>query len=379
MERLLCRSGVACLFGVALAAACGGTETPLPRVEETEGPRLAALPTTFERGMNLEPIGGFGGVFRLDRLPAELEQLRALGVSHVALIPSFFQPRLGETRFTWKGGAEEIAATTRAAIRAAHAAGMAVLLKPHLWLEDRSDGAWRGDIAPDDASWPAWRASYRAALLDYARLAEQEGVAAISIGSELTALALARPGFWRELVADVRALYDGRVTYAANWDREFEAIEWWEATDAIGVDAFWPLLDSADEPVEVARVAERLAAVRERIGEVAERAGRPVLLTEIGYKSALGAAWRPWEWHEGRELPDPGAQAAIYEAIGRTFTPAAEAGWLHGAYFWVWYLDAGWGGPANTDFTPRGKPAADVLAAWFNAPGRVAPRTPGSE
>lgn len=355
-------------------APASDTSAPVPSPDG-----LPALPAEFHRGMNLEPIGGFGGPFDLDALPATLAELREVGVDHVALIPSFFQRRLGDSTFVWRGGASAVDTTTRAAIRAVHGAGMRVLLKPHLWLEDRSDGAWRGDILPAEEDWPGWRRAYREAVLGYARLAAEERVAAISIGSELTELALARPGFWRELVADVRELYPGRVTYAANWDREVGAIEWWEATDAIGVDGFWPLLQSPDDPHSVEPLRARLRTEAAGLREISERVARPVWLTEIGYKSAEAAGYRPWEWHGRRDAVDLEAQRAIYEAIAREFGAAAREGWLGGLWVWVWNLDPDWSGADNADFTPRGKPAADLLAAWFNAPAASGPRTPASE
>lgn len=354
---------LSCDPGEGSARVRGSAGSPVPGGVSTQVP---AAPAGFARGMNLEPIGGYGGSLDPDRLADTYRELLALGVDHVALIPSFFQERLGTTELVWHGGRRRVEEVTRTAIRRAHEAGLRVLLKPHLWLADRSGGAWRGDILPSDEQWPAWRRAYRDAILSFARMAAEEQVAAISIGSELTDLALARPEFWRELAGDVRALYPGTVTYAANWDREFDRIVWWDAVDAIGVDAFWPLLERADETPSDSLLEARLARIAADLGAASRRAGRPVVLTEIGYKSAPGAAFRPWEWHAERgESADPELQRRIYSAIARQLNPVAEQGWLQGAYFWVWYTNPAGGGLANSDFTPRGKPAADVLAAWF--------------
>lgn len=358
------------------AVACGeaGRDAAVPVAAELD---VAAPPPGFQRGMNLEPIGGFGGDPDLERLPASLDLLVQLGVDHVALIPSFFQRRLGDTDFVWRGGREDVAAATRAAIRLSRDRGLDVLLKPHLWLESRDPDTdtWRGDILPDEGAWPAWRRAYRDAVLGYARMAAQEDVAVISIGSELTALALARPGFWRQLAADVREVFPGRVTYAANWDRELQAIEWWGAVDSIGVDAFWPLTEAVGQPLRPEACRDRVGAIRRRLGELARQNGRPVLITEIGYRSARGAAWRPWEWHgDARRSPDLEVQATAYRCIVETFSPVAAGGaegvptgddWLLGIYFWNWHADPSRGGPDNSDFTPRGKPAESILRAWF--------------
>ncbi len=335
---------------------------------------VVPAPRGFHRGMNIEPVGGYGRSIDLAALPASLDALVDLGIDHVALIPSFFQPRLGDADITWRVSRQRVESDTRTAIRMAHERELAVLLKPHLWLDDRSDGAWRGDIDPDPSAWPAWERGYRDAVLGFARLAAQERVAGISLGSELTKVALAHPDFWRRLASDVRDLFAGTLTYAANWDRELEQIEWWDAVDYIGVDAFWPLTDDRAEVLDIDRCLERMAQIRDALASLAARHDRPVLLTEVGYKSAAGAAYRPWEWHDD-QAPDVDVQSTVYACLAETFGHVAgdaasvstfePASWLAGAYFWIWYADLDWGGPANSDFTPRAKPAQEILRAWF--------------
>ncbi len=347
---------------LVLAAACSPALDPV----EPLAPDLAVpvLPEAFQRGMNLQPIGDYGGLLDDDQIEGALDALVRLGVSHVAVIPSYFQRRLGDTDFYWEPSREAVDTQTRAVVLAAHARGLAVLLKPHLWLAERADGAWRGDIDPSTSEWEAWSRNYRAVLLEYARLADELGVAGISIGSELTAVAIGRPEFWRHLAADLRQEYSGFLTYAANWDREFEAATWWDAVDFVGVDAFWPLLDGPQEVLTAPGCRTRMSAVRARLEAVARRTDRPVLLTEIGYKSAVGAAYQPWEWHDG-QAADPEGQALIYRCIRDVFG-AEPAPHIAGAYFWNWYTAPAWGGLRNSDFTPRGKPAEGVLTGWFS-------------
>jgi len=347
---------------VFAAAGCSPTLDPVePTVSDLAVP---SLPAAFHRGMNLQPIGDYGGLLDEDQIGSALDVLVELGVGHVAVIPSFFQRRLGDSEFYWEPSRQAVDAQTRVVVGAAHARGLAVLLKPHLWLAERPDDAWRGDIDPSPADWPTWSENYQATLLEYARLAEELGVAGISIGSELTTVATGHPEFWRRLAAALRQEYPGFLTYAANWDREFEAATWWDAVDFVGVDAFWPLLDGPEEVLSEAACRARLSAVRKRLEAVADRFDRPVLLTEIGYKSAVGAAYQPWEWHD-RQVPDPEGQALIYRCIRDVFGADPEPH-IAGMYFWNWYTAPAWGGPRNSDFTPRGKPAEGVLAGWFS-------------
>ncbi len=361
---------------LAMTWACTASDTPDAAIGGLER-TIPPLPTSFHRGMNIEPIGGYGAPIDLRALPVSLDALVELGVDHVALIPSFFQPRLGVVELTWRPSRDRVESDTRLAIRLAHERGLAVLLKPHLWLDDRSDGAWRGDIDPDRAAWPAWERAYRDAVLGFARLGAQEQVAGISMGSELTRVALAHPDFWRQLASDIREVFSGELTYAANWDREFEQIEWWDAVDHIGVDAFWPLTGVRDEALDGDKCLERLDRIRNLMATVAARYDRPILLTEVGYKSALGAAYRPWEWHDD-QVADVTVQSTAYACLAESLGAVAgdvglrgptteKASWLVGVYFWIWHTDLEWGGLDNSDFTPRGKPAQQILRTWFQA------------
>lgn len=49
---------------------------------------------------------------------------------------------------------------------------------------DPLDDTWRALIQP--TGWPAWFTSYRAFILHYAELAQQEGVEQFSVGVEYT-------------------------------------------------------------------------------------------------------------------------------------------------------------------------------------------------
>ena len=47
------------------------------------------------------------------------------------------------------------------AIREAHRLGLRVMLKPHIWLANRSNEKWRGAIEmPDEGRWNQWFAAY---------------------------------------------------------------------------------------------------------------------------------------------------------------------------------------------------------------------------
>jgi len=71
----------------------------------------------------------------------------------------------------------------RLAIEQAHAAGLRVLLVPHLWVER---GGWRGEIEPgDDAAWAVWAKGYTEFVLAWAEVARDARVDLFAVGIEL--------------------------------------------------------------------------------------------------------------------------------------------------------------------------------------------------
>jgi hypothetical protein len=102
--------------------------------------------------------------------------------------------------------------------------------------------------------------------------------------------------------------------------------------------------------------------VADRLDLLSSRAGKPVVVGEIGLRSAKGAAAKPWESPEERATAaDPQLQAdVIADWLAVLDRPA-----IHGVLIWRWFTDPAAGGPDDTDFTVQGKPAEAVLkCAW---------------
>lgn len=246
--------------------------------------------------------------------------------------------------------------------------GIHTLLKPHLWL--RQGGTWPGDVrmtsAPD---WQAWFASYSTFMLHYARLAEANNMEALCIGTELAHASTEHEAEWRALIRQIRAVYHGQLTYAANWSGEFEQIRFWDALDFIGVQAYFPL--STTERPDKAALRTAWQEPLRRLRAVHRRYRKPILFTEIGYKTTPDAAIEPWKWPDRAALPttpDEATQAACYAAMFEACWPQP---WLGGVFVWKWYpgLSAAGATRRHLDFTPQHKPAEQVMASWFGQAG----------
>jgi len=242
--------------------------------------------------------------------------------------------------------------------------GIRTMLKPHLWL--RGGGTWPGDInMATPADWQTWFASYSAFLLHYAQLAETSKMDALCIGTELQHASVGHEAEWRNLIRQVRAVYHGPLTYAANWSGEFEEIRFWDALDFIGIQAYFPLSTTV-HPNKATLLAAWKQPLR-RIEAVQKRYKKPVLFTEIGYKTTPDAAIEPWAWPNRTAVfteVDEQTQRLCYEAMFETFWGRP---WFRGTFIWKWYPGLQPDGPArrHLDFTPQHKPAEQVMAHWY--------------
>lgn len=308
--------------------------------------------------------------------PAVLVGLREMGLTHVTLV-----------QFGWQAGHDrpEIRMHTdarwfsesdqgiRSLARQADSLGLKIILKPHLWMgRNNGGGQTRADIGFEtEDAWAQWEAQYHAFMMHYAYLAQDVGAAMLVVGTELATAARARPAFWRGLIADVRAVYGGALTYAANWWEEYEDVAFWDALDYIGVQGYFEL-SKADDP-SLAMLREGWKPYKETMRRLSERTGRPVLFTEIGYRNVPFAAAQPWRWPARDDAntvqPDDALQARLYQAF---FESLWHEPWFAGAILWKWHPDAG--ERRRLDFSPQNKPAEQVIARWFSR--QAAPALP---
>jgi hypothetical protein len=256
----------------------------------------------------------------------------------------------------------------RHAIREAHQLGLQVMVKPHIWLRSQSDEHWRGTIGmSSEEHWQLWWHNYERFVLHYARLSAQEGVEIFCVGVELSRTAREREADWRRLIARVREVYPGPLTYAANWWGEYDLIEFWDALDYIGINAFFPLSEAPDPGLEALR--RGATRVADEIALLHQLTRRPVLLTEVGFKSVRGTSVKPWEWTRHREpAVSMEEQSLCYQAVLEAFW---HRPWFYGMYWWKWYSDLQQGGIAHGGFTPLRKPAERVLADWYRRSPRA--------
>lgn len=309
----------------------------------------------------LHPGRGYGS----DTFVRSLDACRRLGANWVSLTPFGRVLDLKPTGIdpTFEAPFRDNRRAVTKAIEQAHAAGLRVLLVPHLWVEQ---GGWRGDMDPgDDDAWKLWAKGYSRFLLEWAKVAAAAGADMLSVGVELRSwVTTTHAPLFVEILRDVRRVYGGPLTYAANWDDVEDTVILSEL-DVIGINAFFPLSKrpgaSFDELVTGGR------EVAHRVGELARSWQKPVLFTEVGYTTRSDPAFEPWQWPDKMTgvVVDQRAQADAYTAL---LSPMIDEPWFVGLFVWRLYADpddmsqeAEWG------FSPRGKLAESVVRDVFSA------------
>ncbi len=342
-----------------------GLESTEPEPPAGAPAKPADLP--FLRGISFAMLNRIEGGYHAPSIDGQLARFEDLGANAVSLMPFAYQRRPEDPKLSFlnRNPTSETDVGVLYAARRARAAGFQVLWKPHIWV---SHGSWPGDITmADEASWAIWWDSYRRFVAHHAFLAEWAGSELFSIGVEL-GKTLERREQWQDLIATVRRLYSGAVTYAGNWHSDYDRATFWDRLDFIGVDAYFPLADNAQ--ATPAAIASGARDVAERLRQAAERYRKPVILTEIGYAARTGAWVEPHV--EGGDFSTEHqalAYRALFDAIGRS-------PWLRGIFAWkAFSADRGGDSGTRADFRFLGRPAETVLRDYFSPPAPAGPRT----
>lgn len=329
------------VVGVMVVVAAGGVALALGQERR--------LPSGFERSISFTAYNRDD--YATDEAERALGETVDLGAESVTLTPAWFQASLHSHRIAPDPSRTPSAESVAQIIERARDLRLEVTLKPHL---DSREGTYRGDIRPDDVD--AWFASYGRMLRFYADLAEREGVRRLVVGTELAGVS-GHTRRWRRLIAQARKRFSGRLTYAANYD-EVGRVEFWDALDAIGVDAYFPLTGAPDPAV--ADLVDAWEGPLRELERLHRRWDRPVLLTEVGYPSATSAARTPYAASGAQDLD------LQERAVEAALTVVAERQWVAGTSWWEWRSRPSHVPEDDTGFALNGKPAAGVIEEWYS-------------
>jgi len=243
-------------------------------------------------------------------------------------------------------------------IKALQESNIKIMLKPQIWV---MKGEFTGKIEmTNEEDWRTLEKRYTDFILTYAKVAKDNKVAIYCIGTELEFFVNNRPDYWRDLIQQVKTIYKGKLTYAANWD-EYPKTSFWVELDYIGIDGYFPLSDVKTPEVSVLR--QKWQKHKTAMKKHTDSLHKKILFTEFGYRSVDYAAAKPWEVDYSKTSVNLQGQVNTTQAL---FEELWSEEWFAGGFVWKWFIDhENVGGIDNPRFTPQNKPAEQTIKAFY--------------
>lgn len=228
--------------------------------------------------------------------------------------------------------------------------GLKVALKPTV---NCRNGTWRAHInffdkdVPCEPKWSEWFDSYTKFQVHFARLACRTSCDMFIAGCEMVQ-SERREEEWRRLLADIRAVYGGPLSYNTDKYQE-DNVKWWDAVDIISSSGYYPINDW-DRQLD-------------RIEAVVKKFHKPFFFGECGCMSTAGANMVPNDWSLRGDV-DLSGQADWYRAM---FHACEKRDWVGGFALWDWpsrqYTLAS--AELNGGYNLYGKPAEKVVREFY--------------
>ncbi|TVZ55428.1 hypothetical protein OD91_0676 [Lutibacter sp. Hel_I_33_5] len=312
--------------------------------------------TSKKRFLNDSKIRGMS-VYRIGRnRKLDLSELIKTNIEWVAVIPYFYQ----ETEKTIKiNTPDEIGVWSRRdsalikGIQKSHEKGLFVMLKPHLWMSS----GWRSNINfKNKSDWDSWFKNYRINILHYAKMAQKTNSELYCIGTELRSSLKHQPKKWLALIKEIKSMYSGKLTYAANWDDPHNFSEFWEEMDYIGIQGYYPLTENSEPNLE--EIKNGWDKHIKTLKALSKSYNKQILFTEVGYRNDYSATVKPWEWGNSfqqlTKKKSDRTQQLAYEAL---FQKLWKEDWFAGLFPWEWN---------SGDFPIYQKPSQNTITIWYH-------------
>ena len=268
------------------------------------------------------------------------------GSNFVIFAPNGLQDTAQSERIQYTTDATVSDDELKAMIAYAQELGMKTALKP---TPNCKNGTWRAHINFFDEDvicepkWCNWFESFTEFQLHYAKISQEMGCDIHFAGCELV-MSEHREAEWRKVIAEVRSVYDGLVSYNTDKYQEHN-VSWWDCVDVISSSGYYPIDDWENQ--------------LNRIQAVVNKYNKPFLFAEAGCMSVAGSNLVPNDWGMQGAV-DAEGQAQWYDTM---IQACQKRDWITGMAFWSWshQLYALKQAAKRKDYEIYGKPAEKVL------------------
>lgn len=282
---------------------------------------------SYMKGMTVS-CQTWGYEWATPEMNSTMDELKSLGVSWIAIHPYARIRENGSIKF--RDNLDQFHIVTP--LQWSAEKQMPMMIKPHLaYWGTKFD--WRGDIDFDTPEkWQRFFNDYKKWMAVQARIAEQNNASVLCIGTELRHT-IRFEQQWREIIAMVRSLYTGKITYAANWD-DYMKVPFWDDLDYVGIQAYFPLTQS-ETPTDT-EIRNGWQQVLSQLRDFSKKTGKQIVFTELGYNTSIRAAAEPWSHlkSSSKEAHDL-QKRCLRAALELTANEPAIAG----VFLWKWFAE----------------------------------------
>lgn len=304
----------------------------------------------FIYGINFGMFGRRGSLSGPEARESMQQMAKRTHANYVILGPSGVQDTPQSEQIDFAGPNTQSDEELRDIIAYAKELGLKVILKPTV---NCKNGVWRAHInffdneVPGEPGWGNWFASHRSFQLHYAELAEETGCEMYIVGCEMV-MAQRREREWRDLIAEVRKVYSGPISYNTDKYQE-ENVTWWDCVDVISSSGYYPFGSWKKQ--------------LDRIERVVRQYGKPFFFAETGCMSTRGAGTCPNDWKIHGPI-DPVEQECWYREL---FAQTEKRPWVRGYGLWEWpaCLPQSTSAAVNGGYSFYEKPAERVIRNYF--------------
>ena len=306
----------------------------------------------YIKGVTYGAFAGAGEFTKKQAYTSIDKLIERTGANYIILVPNGLQDTPQSQEIDYTSPANLTDEELLKMIRYIHDRGLKVALKPTV---NCKNGTWRAHICffekdvPCEPKWSVWFRAYRDFQLHYAALAEESSVDMFIAGCEMVQ-SEHREEEWRDVIAGIRELYHGPVTYNTDKYQE-DNVTWWDCVDYICSSGYYPV---NDWDIQL-----------DRIEKVVKKYDKPFFFAEAGCKSTKGSLNVPNDWTLPGE-PAADEQAKWYDTM---FKACDRRDFVEGFFLWDWSIKLYPSGNALSDkgYNIYAKPAEEVVRNFYRS------------
>lgn len=304
----------------------------------------------YIKGITFAPFARKGMLTKQEARKSLDVMIKNTKANFIILVPNGLQDTPQSETIDYKSNATMTDDELINFIEYAKSKGLRVALKP---TANCKNGTWRAHInffdedVPCEPKWGNWFKSYTDFQVHYAEIAEQTGCEMFIAGCEMVQTQR-REAEWRKLIADIRQVFSGLVSYNTDKYQEHN-VNWWDAVDVISSSGYYPINDWENQ--------------LDRIEEVVKKFNKPFFFAEAGCMSTVNSNLVPNDWSVQGDVDLQGQADWYYEM----FKACRKRPWVQGFALWDWAEKLCTPSKAKKDKGYRfyAKPAEKVIAEFY--------------